>query len=100
MRNNSEDKTIERNYLSKWRFLIEEYKSVKCKQHSRFKFAEDFYKHHGTNRQTFWKYYHRYTESLSDDSLSLLPQKRGPRYKTGRILVETVYYSTLTGVLQ
>ena len=37
---------------------------------------------HGTNRQTFHKYYHRYQQDGTD--ASLLPQKRGPRWKTRR----------------
>jgi hypothetical protein len=30
MRDNSYDRTIERNYLQKWRFLIPEYEAVKA----------------------------------------------------------------------
>ena len=60
MRNNSKDRTIERNYIQKWRFLVREYEQVKAKKHPRFRFAQDFYKFHGTSRQTFAKYYNRY----------------------------------------
>ena len=31
MRNNSHDRTVERNYIQKWRFLIREYELVKAK---------------------------------------------------------------------
>lgn len=31
MRNNSQDSTLERNYLEKYRFLIKEYEQVKTK---------------------------------------------------------------------
>ena len=84
MRNNSKDRTIERNYVQKWRFLIREYELVKAKKHPSFRFAQDFYKFHGTSRQTFAKYYNRYLEGSSD--LSLLPLKRGPRWKSRRTL--------------
>ena len=47
MRDNSNDRTVERSYIQKWRFLIREYELVKAKKH-----VQDFYKFHGTNRQT------------------------------------------------
>ena len=84
MRNNSKDETVERNYIQKWRFLIREYELVKAKRHPHFRFAQDFYKFHGTNRQTFAKFYNRYRQGRSDGSL--LPLKRGPRWKSRRTL--------------
>ena len=33
MRNNTQDKTIERNYLSKWKYTMKEYELVKKRQH-------------------------------------------------------------------
>lgn len=84
MRRTTEDKTLERNYLSKWRFLIQEYELVKAGRHHRFKFVQDFYAHHGTNRQTFAKYYNRYRRSGSEEDL--LPRKRGPKWKSRRTL--------------
>lgn len=84
MRNNSRDRTIERNYVQKWRFLIREYELVKGKKHPSFRFAQDFYKFHGTSRQTFAKYYNRYRQERSDGLL--LPLKRGPRWKSRRTL--------------
>ena len=84
MRNNSNDRTIERNLTQKWRFLIREFELVKAKKHPQFRFLEDFYRYHGTNRQTFYKYYHRYQQSGADGSL--LPQKRGPKWKSRRTL--------------
>lgn len=82
MRRTTEDKTLERNYISKWRFLIAEYELVKAKKHHRFKFVQDFYAHHGTNRQTFAKYYNRYRRSSTE--ADLLPRKRGPKWKSRR----------------
>ena len=63
MRDNSYDRTIERNYLQKWRFLIPEYEAVKAGRSPLFKRAGDFYRHHGTCSQTFRKYYNRYLQS-------------------------------------
>lgn len=83
MRRNTDDKTIERNYQQKWIFLINEYKLVKQKKHHRFRFVNDFYKAHGTSRQTFNKYYNRYLAS-NGDTVALLPGKRGPKWKTRR----------------
>ncbi len=84
MRNNSHDRTVERNYIQKWRFLIREYELVKAKSHPHFRFVQDFYNFHGTNRQTFAKYYNRYRQERSDGSL--LPLRRGPRWKSRRTL--------------
>lgn len=84
MRDNSSDKTVERNYVQKWRFLIGEYELVKAHRHPRFRFVQDFYNFHGTTRQTFAKYYNRYRQSGADQAL--LPRKRGPRWKSRRTL--------------
>lgn len=84
MRGNTKDSTIERNYIQKWRFLIQEYELTKSKKHPHFKFISDFYKHHNTSRQTFLKYYNRFKVSRKD--CQLLPQKRGPKWKTRRPL--------------
>lgn len=84
MRGNSEDKTIERNYIQKWRFLIAQYEQTKSKKHPHFRFVNDFYKHYKTNRQTFLKYYNRFKKNHED--VELLPQKRGPKWKSRRPL--------------
>ena len=82
MRDNSRDSTLKKNYIQKYQFLISEYEQVKAKSHPRFRFVKDFYAHHGTCAQTFLKYYGRYR--LTKDSDSLLPGKRGPKWKTRR----------------
>ena len=84
MRDNRKDLTLERNYIQKFRFLIREYELVKAKKHPQFRFVQDFYKFHGTSRQTFAKYYNRHRCENGDESL--LPQKRGPRWKRRRTL--------------
>ncbi len=82
MRNNSQDKTLYRNYIAKWKFMIQEYELVKQHKHPTFRFVSDFYTFHQTNRQTFLKYYHRFCENGREEAL--LPQKRGPKWKSRR----------------
>jgi len=84
MRSNSKDGTIDRSYVQKWRFLIREFELVKEGKHPHFRFREDFYRFHGTSRQVFYKYHQRYQEWGTDQSL--LPQKRGPKWKSRRTL--------------
>jgi transposase InsO family protein len=86
MRGNTEDRTIVRNYIQKYRFLMGEYELVKTKQHPRFRFAQEFYAFHDTDRRSFLKYYNRFKQSGEDSAL--LPQKRGPKWKTRRALPE------------
>ena len=76
--------TLQRNYLEKFRFLIKEYEQVRAKKHPQFRFVEEFYKAHDTERKNFLKYYNRFKQSGKDSDL--FPQKRGPRYKTRRPL--------------
>lgn len=84
MRRNTEDKTLERNYIQKWRFLIKEYELTKQKKHPNYRFVGDFYRHNNINRQTFIKYYNRYLQVGGDNGL--LPRKRGPKWKSRRPL--------------
>jgi len=84
MRINTNDMTLQRNYLEKFRFLIKEYEQVKAKKHPQFRFVEEFYRAHDTERKNFLKYYNRFKQSGKDSDL--FPQKRGPRYKTRRPL--------------
>src|SRR6267154_1014686 len=82
MRINTNDLTLKRNYLSKYRFLISEYEQVKRGEHARFRFAKDFYKAHDTDPRSFLKYYNRFRQSGNE--LDLLPAKRGTKYRTRR----------------
>jgi hypothetical protein len=82
MRINTNDLTLKRNYLDKYRFLIKEYEQVKAKEHPVYKFAKDFYTAHDTDRRSFLKYYNRYKQSGKESDL--LPGKRGPKYRTRR----------------
>ena len=51
MRDNSYDRTIERNYLQKWRFLIPEYEAVKAGRSAAFRTVGEFYRHTGPARR-------------------------------------------------
>lgn len=82
MRINTEDLTLKRNYLQKYRFLIQEYELVKAHEHPRFRLVKDFYQAHDTDRRSFLKYYNRFKQSGSEQDL--LPQKRGPKYRSRR----------------
>ena len=84
MRLNSQDATIKRNYLQKYRFLIKDYESVKNNKHPKLKLAKEFYEFHDVNRRTFLKYYNRYKQTGKPEDL--LPRKRGPKWKTRRII--------------
>lgn len=84
MRLNTSDLTLSKNYLQKYQFLIEEYELVKQKQHPQYKFVKDFHTAHGTDRRSFIKYYNRFKQS--GDKADLLPQKRGPKWKSRRTL--------------
>ena len=55
MRDNGFDRTIERNYIQKWRFLIAEYEAVKAGRSPTFRRVGDFYGHQGSCSQTFRK---------------------------------------------
>ncbi|HYQ55760.1 MAG TPA: integrase core domain-containing protein [Draconibacterium sp.] len=82
MRINTEDLTLKKNYLQKYKFLIHEYELVKTKKHPHYRFAYEFYKAHDTDRRSFLKYYNRYKQSGNETDL--LPRKRGPKWKTRR----------------
>ena len=77
MQARTKDRTIERNYLQKWRSLIPEYEAVKAGRSKVFRWVGDFYQHHGTCSQTFRKYYNRYR--ASDSEADLMPRRRGPK---------------------
>ena len=82
MRINTQDLTLAKNYIQKYRFLIKEYELIKSKQHPAYRFVKDFYKAHDTDRRSFIKYYNRYKQS--GKGIDLLPRKRGPKWKSRR----------------
>jgi transposase InsO family protein len=82
MRLNSQDETIKRNYIQKYRFLIKEYELVKKRGHPKFRFVNEFYEATDTDRRSFLKYYNRFKQSGKESDL--IPRKRGPKWKTRR----------------
>jgi len=82
MRINNNDLTLARNYLQKYQFLIKEYELVKAKKHPKYRFVKDFHEANGTDRRSFLKYYNRFKRSGKEEDL--LPQKRGPKWKSRR----------------
>ena len=66
MRINTQDLTLKKNYLQKYRFLINEYELVKQNKHPSFRFAQEFYKAHDTDRRSFLKYYTRRFKHLNE----------------------------------
>lgn len=84
MRNTNDDFTLVRNYIQKYQFLIKEYELVKQKEHPKYRFVKDFHEANGTDRRIFLKYYNRFKSSGKVEDL--LPQKRGPKWKSRRPL--------------
>src|SRR5260370_1604644 len=82
MRDNSFDRTLERNYLQKWGFLARECEVVKAGRSEASRRVGDFYRHHGTCSQTFRKYYNRYRQSGAE--ADLLTQRGGPKWRERR----------------
>jgi hypothetical protein len=89
MRDNSHDRTSERNYVRKWRVLIKEYEEVKAGRSTVFDSVGAFYRHHSTCSQTFRKYYNRHIRGGGEDA-ALMPQRRGPKRKGRRLPEEVV----------
>jgi transposase InsO family protein len=61
---------------------VHEYELIKSKRSPRFRTVGEFCRHHGFSRQNFLKIYWRWQQDPRE--LSLLPRKRGPKYKTRR----------------
>ena len=70
--------TLARHMLS----CIHEYELIKIKISKHFKTVKSFCSYHKFSHQNFMKIYHRYKQNPED--ISLIPQKRGPRFKTRR----------------
>ena len=61
---------------------INEYEKIKNKNSKIFKTVKDFCLHYRFSHQNFMKIYHRYKNNPV--ASMLVPQKRGPKYKTRR----------------
>ena len=69
MRDNGNDRTLEKIYIQKWQFLIEEFEWVKAKKHPHFRLVQDSDNFHGISRQATARKWHRAPMS-QDTSLS------------------------------
>jgi len=70
--------TLERRMMA----CIEEYGRIKRKESTFFKTVKEFCLHHRFSHQNFMKIYHRH--KLNPVPASLVPCKRGPRFRTRR----------------
>ena len=78
-------KTIKQAMTSKWLLVVEEYELVRQKKSKSFKKVEDICKVFKVHRKDIRKYYERWIKSGKNVE-SLLPQKRGPKPGTLKIL--------------
>ena len=78
----SSKKLISNTLANRMLSCIEEYELIKSKKSKTFKYVKDFCEYHKFSHQNFMKIYHRYKQNPTYDSL--VPQKRGPKYKTRR----------------
>jgi hypothetical protein len=66
---------------------IDEYERIKRKESNTFKTVKAFCYYHRFSHQNFMKIYHRYKEN--SEASSLIPQKRGSKYKVRRVDLDT-----------
>ncbi len=76
------DHSLERERVKRYLELTAEYQQIKDKKHSVFRFVKDWAGARGICIKTFHKFYNRYKQGYYKSSL--LPLKRGPRYRTGK----------------
>jgi transposase InsO family protein len=65
---------------------IEEYEAIKEHKSKTFKTVKEFCAYHGFSHQNYMKVYHRYKQNPVMESL--VPMKRGPKYKSRRTDLE------------
>ena len=76
------DNTLYRERITRYSGFITEYEKIKQGKHKEFRYVKDWASARGIDKKNFLKYYGRYRQS--GKSWDLLPQKRGPKYKTRR----------------
>ncbi len=76
------DNTLYKERINRYSAFIKEYELIKQKKHSEFIFVKDWAAARKIDKKDFLKYYGRYR--LSGKSWDLMPQKRGPKYKSRR----------------
>ena len=79
----SADRTLYNHRTRRYVEFVKEYELIKQKQHTEFRQVQDWARARKIDKRNFLKYYNRFKQS-GGDVTSLLPQKRGPRYKTRR----------------
>jgi transposase InsO family protein len=72
---------IEKRYLEKFRYIVEDYEAVKERRHANYKTCQQLFAAYRMDRRVFNKYYHRFLES-GRDLTAFMPRKRGPRFQT------------------
>jgi hypothetical protein len=77
--------TSEENLIRRMEVLVHDYELIKQGNHTQYKTVTRWYTVHGLKRQNFLKYYHRWKDEGGTPS-SLLPHKRGPKWKTRKTL--------------
>jgi len=73
---------ISRTLAKRMMSCIEEYRAIKNKTSTKFKTVGEFCQYHQFSHQNFMKILHRYEQNPCE--YSLVPQKRGPKFKTRR----------------
>ena len=76
------DRSLDRERIKRYKELTKEYELIKEKKCAEFRFVKDWGKARGICIKTFHKFYNRFKQGDHDGSL--LPGKRGPKYKTGK----------------
>ncbi len=72
-------------FAKKWLPILEEYEKVKNKESKYFRKVKDLLSAYRIARRDLYRNYHRWIEANRNIE-SVLPQKRGPRYKSRRTL--------------
>lgn len=76
------DNTLYREWIGRYMEFVKEYEVIKRGEHQEFSYVKDWAKARKICKKNFLKYYNRFKQSgLYAD---LLPQKRGPRFKSRR----------------
>lgn len=79
----SADRTLYNQRTRRYVEFIKEYELIKSKQHAEFTQVQHWAQARKIDKRNFLKYYNRFKQS-GGNVTSLLPQKRGPRYRTRR----------------
>lgn len=77
------DRTLYNQRTRRYVEFVREYELIKQSQHAEFTQVQQWCRARKIDKRNFLKYYNRYKQSGHDVTL-LLPQKRGPKYKTRR----------------